>query len=181
MRLKDKYNKEVLPKLAENLSQKNRLALQRLEKVVINIGASRALQDSSYFDVMEKTLERITGQKPVKTKAKKSISGFKIRAGMVVGFKVTLRGERMWDFLDKLINVTFPRVRDFRGLSKKGFDRSGNYAIGFRECIAFPEIRSDEIEKTHGLEVVIGTTAKTADESYELLSALGFPFKKEEK
>jgi len=177
MKLKDKYKKEVIPKLKDKFGYQNDLAVPTIDKVVLNVGAGKALQDSKYLETMENTLLRISGQKPVATRAKKSISSFKIREKMVIGFKVTLRGERMWDFIEKLVQVTLPRVHDFRGLSKKSFDGQGNYSLGFKEYIAFPEIRSDEVEKLHGLEVIITTTAKTDEEALELLTLLDFPFK----
>lgn len=155
----------------------NDLAVPKLEKVTINIGASKALQDPKYLEVMEDVIKRITGQKPVKTRAKKSIAGFKIREGMVVGFKVTLRGKRMYEFVDKLVNITLPRVRDFRGLDKKMIDKQGNLSIGFQEYIAFPEIKSDEVEKLHGVQVAITTTAKKLEDGLELFKLLGFPIK----
>lgn len=176
---KELYQKEVVPHLMKELGVKNAMAVPAIKKVVLNVGLSKALQDKSFIDVASKTLERITGQKPVLTKAKKSISNFKIREGMVVGAMVTLRGPKMYDFLYKLVHVSFPRIRDFHGLDpKKGFDRNGNYIIGFREHIVFPEIRSDEIEKLHGLEVAVSTTATNAEQCRALLIALGFPFKK---
>ena len=174
--LEKSYKEAVRPKLQKALRCKNLFSVPKLEKVVINVGASRALSDSSFYDVMENVLRRISGQKPVATKAKKSIANFKIREGMVVGYKVTLRGHRMYDFVHKLISVTLPRVRDFQGLNPKSFDGKGNYCIGFKEYVAFPEIKSDEIEKLHGLEVMISTTAKTDDEGFLLLQELGFPF-----
>jgi len=179
MKLKDKYKKEVAIKLKEKFGYKSVMAVPRVTKVVVNIGAGKVLQDAAYQEVMENTLKRITGQLPIKTRAKKSIASFKIRQGMVVGFKVTLRGERMWGFIEKLVNVTLPRVHDFRGLDSRGFDKHGNYSLGFKEYTAFPEIRSDEVEKQHGLEVTINTTARSDEESKELLILLGFPFKKE--
>lgn len=175
--LKEKYSKEIIPKLKEKLGYKNNLATPRIDKVIINAGLSKGLKDATFIDTVESTLTRITGQRPVKTKAKKSISNFKIREGMVIGMKVTLRGKRMYDFLDKLINITLPRVRDFRGLEKESVDKNGNLTIGFREHISFPEVGSDEVERLHGLEVVINTTAKTREEGFELLKSLGFPFK----
>ncbi|MFA5358790.1 MAG: 50S ribosomal protein L5 [Patescibacteria group bacterium] len=181
MRLQEKYNKEIKAALKEKFGKDNVMSVPKVTKIVLNIGASKALQDPKYLEIMESTLARISGQKPIKTRAKKSIAAFKIRQGMVVGFKVTLRGIRMWDFLEKLINVTMPRSRDFRGLDEKGFDGKGNYSLGFKEYIAFPEIRSDEVEKQHGLEVTIITTAKNDEEGFALLSALGVPFKKKEK
>ena len=175
-RIKEKYNKVVLPVLKEKFGYKNNLAIPRIEKVVINVGTGHGLKDAKFNDVVEYTLQRITGQKPVKTTAKKSISNFKIREGLVVGMMVTLRGKRRDDFIDKLINITLPRVRDFRGLSPKSVDPQGNLNIGFSEHIAFPEIKSDEVEKIHGLQVSVVTTAKTKEEGLELLKLLGFPF-----
>jgi large subunit ribosomal protein L5 len=174
--LYEHYKKTVVPKLREQLKIKNIHAVPRLSKVVLNVGAGKALSDSRFYEVIEDVLTRITGQRPQKTKAKTSISSFKIRQGMVVGFRDTLRGNRMYDFVEKLINITLPRVRDFRGLSLRSFDGKGNYSIGFREYIPFPEIRSDEIEKIHGIEVTIHTTAKSNEEGLALLSILGFPF-----
>ena len=179
-RLQEKYKKEILPALKEKLGYKNVLAVPRIEKVVINVGTSKGLTDSKFNEVVENTLQRITGQKPVKAAAKKSISNFKIREGMVVGMVVTLRGTRMYDFIDKLINITFPRVRDFRGIETTTIDPKGNLNVGFKEHIAFPEISSDEVEKIHGLQISVVTTAKTKEEGLELLKFLGFPFKKDE-
>ncbi len=179
MRLVDTYKQTVVPALKEQFGYSTVMAVPKIDKVVVNIGAGRTLQDSKYVEVMEQTLERITGQMPIKTKARKSIASFKIREGMVIGFKVTLRRERMWDFLEKLVHVTLPRVRDFRGLDAKSFDGQGNYSIGFKEHIAFPEISSDEVERVHGLQVVISTTAKTNEEGLALLRGLGFPFKED--
>lgn len=176
MNLKEKYLKEVAPAMMKEGGHKNIMAVPKLEKAVINAGLSKALKDPKYFDIIEGTLSRISGQKSVKTKATKSISNFKIRQGLVVGMKVTLRGNRMYDFVEKLINVTLARVRDFRGLSPKAVDPNGNLNIGFKEHIAFPEIRPDEIEKIHGLEVSIVTTAKNREEGLKFLKLLGFPF-----
>ena len=177
-RLQEKYLKEIVPQLAEKLGTKNVMALPRLEKIVLNAGLGKSLSDPAYTDVALQVLERVTGQKPVKTLARKSISNFKIREGMVVGGKVTLRGEQMYAFFDKLMSVALPRVRDFQGLSANAFDGKGNYSIGFREHIVFPEISSDELEKVIGLEVNIVTTGKTDEEGRALLEAFGFPFKK---
>lgn len=165
----------------EDLGIKNINAAPTITKVTVNVGLGKGLKDSKYLEVAERTLERITGQKPVKTKARKSISTFKIRQGMVVGMKVTLHGKRMWDFVDRLVHTAFPRVRDFRGLSVNAFDEQGNYSIGFTEHIAFPEISADEIETIHGLQVVISTNAKSKEEGMALLKELGFPLKKDEK
>ena len=177
-RLLEKYKKEIVPALMKEVGYKNNLAVPKLEKVIINVGTGKGLTDSKFNDVVENTLERITGQKPVKVGAKKSISNFKIRQGALVGMIVTLRGRRMYDFVDKLINVTFPRVRDFRGISEKSVDPHGNLNVGFREHVAFPEIKSDEVEQIHGLQVSVVTTARTKDEGLKLLKYLGFPFQK---
>jgi large subunit ribosomal protein L5 len=173
-RLKEKYRKEVIPKMREIFGYQNNLAVPKLEKVVINVGTGRALRDSKFMEVMIDNLKRITGQKPTERRAKKAISNFKIRKGLVIGLMVTLRGKRMYEFVDKLINVALPRVRDFRGLSPKGFDDQGNYTIGFKEHIVFPEIKPDEVEKLHGLEVSIVTNTKNKKEAKELLRLLGF-------
>lgn len=177
-RLQEKYRKEALPKLAEALGRTNPHSLPRIEKVILNAGLGKSIQDPTYIDTAVDVVARISGQRPVKTLAKKSISNFKIRKGMVVGAKVTLRGDQMYAFLDKLVNVALPRVRDFRGLPRNAFDGSGNYSIGFKEHIVFPEISSDEVEKIVGLEVNIVTTAKSDDEGRKLLELLGFPFEK---
>src|SRR3989344_6392501 len=176
-RIKEKYQKTVQPSMKEKFGYKNNMAVPKIEKVIINVGTGPGLKDAKFNEVVEATLRRITGQKPVKTVAKKSISNFKIREGLVVGMMVTLRGSRMYDFLDKLINVTLPRVRDFRGLSPKSVDPRGNLNIGFREHIAFPEIKSDEVEKIHGLQVSIVTTAKNKQESLALLKLFCFSFR----
>jgi len=177
--LKQHYQSKVVPALMKELGLKNPYAVPALHKVVLNIGLGRSLTDKTFVETATSTLQRITGQKPVLTKAKKSISNFKIREGMVVGAKVTLRGPRMYDFIDKLVNIAFPRVRDFHGLDKqKGFDGRGNYVIGFKEHIVFPEIKSDEVEKLHGLEIAVNTSARDDKSCRALLIALGFPFKR---
>lgn len=177
MTLKERYNKEIVPALIKELKVKNAMAVPRVKAVTISIGLSQGIKEAKFFEVAENTLLRITGQRPVKTKAKKSISNFKIRKGMVVGMRVTLRGNRMWHFLDKLLNVTFPRIRDFRGFSVKQLDANGNVSVGFREFLSFPEIRPDEVERVHGLEITVATTAKNKPRGLALLKALGFPFK----
>lgn len=156
------------------------MAVPKITKVTLNVGLGQGIKEAKYLETAEATLRRITGQQPVKCKARVSISNFKIRKGMIVGMKVTVRGKRMWDFLDKLVNVTLPRVRDFRGISAEAFDEKGNYSLGFREHMAFPEIRPDEIEVIHGLQITISTTTKNKDEGKLLLALLGFPFKKTE-
>ncbi|MEK7139543.1 MAG: 50S ribosomal protein L5 [Patescibacteria group bacterium] len=177
MNLKERYQKKVIPALTKEFGYPNAMAVPKVAKVVLNIGAGKSLTDSKYLDTMTDTLRRIAGQQPIQTKAKKSIASFKIRAGLIVGLKVTLRGKRMWDFLNKLVGVTLPRVRDFRGISPNSFDGQGNYSLGIKEHIAFPEIRSDEVERLHGLEITIATTAQTNPEALFLLKSLGFPFK----
>ena len=174
--LLEQYRQQVVPALLQEFGLKNALAAPKLMKVVINIGLNQAARDGKLMDVAVKTLERITGQKPVQTKAKKSISNFKIRQGMVVGAVVTLRGTRMYDFVDKLLRVALPRVRDFRGLSAKSVDAQGNLSIGFKEHLIFPEIRSDEVEAIHGLEVAITTNAGNREHGRKLLELMGFPF-----
>jgi large subunit ribosomal protein L5 len=181
MSLQDFHKKTVAPKLAKELGLKNALAVPKITKVTLNIGLGQGLKEAKYLETAEATLRRITGQQPVKCKARASISNFKIRKGMVVGMKVTMRGRRMWDFLDKLVNVSLPRLRDFRGLSPTAFDDKGNYSLGFKEHMSFPEIRPDEIEIIHGLQVTITTTAKSKEAGRALLTALGFPFKKDEE
>lgn len=175
-RLKDKYLNEVVPALQQKFNYKNVMEIPKIEKVVINIGLGEAVQNPKALDAALEDLTIISGQKPVVTKAKKSIAAFKLRAGMPVGIKVTLRGERMYEFLDKLINVALPRVRDFRGVSPKSFDGRGNYSLGLREQLLFPEIEYDKIDKVRGMEVVFTTTAKTDEEGRELLKLLGMPF-----
>jgi len=179
MRLKEKYKKEIALKMKEEFGYKNILMVPKLDKVVVNVGFGRFSKDGAYIDNVKKTLANITGQRCVLTKAKKAISAFKIREGMIIGAKVTLRGARMYDFVEKLINVTLPRVRDFRGLAEKSIDRTGNLTIGFKEHLAFPEISADAIENIHGLEVIVATTARNRDESLELLKFIGFPLKHE--
>lgn len=181
MQFKAFYNKEIVPKLKEQFGVKNVHAVPRLEKVVLNVGLSKGLKDASYIDAAESTLTRISGQKPVKTKAKKSISNFKIRQGMVIGMTVTLRGQRMYDFVEKLIKITLPRVRDFRGISTKHIDKNGNLNLGIREHLAFPEIKADEIDKLHGLEIALVTNARNHDTGMALWEAFGFPFVKDAK
>lgn len=173
----DRYQKKVVPALRAEFGYANTNQVPHLVKVVLNVGIPAGSKDPKVLETATEVLRRITGQQPVKTLAKKAISNFKIRQGMVVGLMVTVRGRRMYDFVDKLIHVTLPRVRDFRGLSPKSFDARGNLAIGFREFIAFPEISPDEVERLHGLELVVVTTAKTKAEGMMLMKQLGFPFK----
>ncbi len=172
------YQKTVAPSLMKHLGLKNILACPRVLKVSLNVGLGKVAKETAAFETAQNTIERITGQKPVITKARKAISNFKVRAGMPVGITVVLRGRKMEEFLWKLVHVTLPRVRDFHGLPIKSVDRAGNLAIGFKEHLVFPEIKSDEVERLHGLEVVISTNAKNHDQGLELLKLLGFPFQK---
>lgn len=177
-RLKEKYSKEVVPKLVSKHNYETVMLVPKIDKIVINMGVGDALQNSKLLEAAMNDLEQITGLKPVPTKAKKSISSFKLREGQVIGCKVTLRGDKMYNFLDKLINVVLPRVRDFRGLSPKSFDGRGNYTIGLKEQLIFPEIEFDSVVKVRGMDVVIVTTAQTNEEAYDLLDELGVPFRK---
>lgn len=175
-RLKEKYVNEVVAGLQQKFNYDNVMEIPKLDKIVINIGLGEAVQNPKVLDAAVQDLTIITGQKPVITRAKKSIAGFKLREGMPVGVKVTLRGERMYEFADKLLNIALPRVRDFRGVSPKSFDGRGNYSLGLKEQLIFPEIEYDKIDKLRGLEVVFATTAKTDEEGRELLKLLGMPF-----
>ncbi len=178
MRLLEKYNQEAIPKMKEIFKYKNDLAVPKVDKIVVNVGVGRHSKDKDYIKAIENSITKITGQKPIKTFSKKSISSFKVRQGDTVGVKATIRGRRMFDFLEKLINIVFPRVRDFRGISKRVVDKQGNLTVGFKEQLPFPEIKSDEVERIYGLEVSISTTAKNHEEGLKLLELLGFPFKK---
>lgn len=177
-RLLQAYQKDILPALTKELALKNRLQAPRLEKVVVNVGLGEAKDNRKLLEETSENLALITGQKPIVTKARKSIAGFKIRQGQPVGLRVTLRGERMYDFIDKLVNVTLPRLRDLRGLSKDGFDGQGNYNLGIREHAIFPEIHFDTMGRLHGMNITIGTTAKSDEQGKLLLQRLGFPFEK---
>ena len=181
MRLQEKYKKNILPKLKEKFSYRNDFETPCLEKVVINVGFGRHSKEKAYIENVVKSLTRITGQKPILTKAKKSISSFKIREGMIIGACVVLRGRRMYDFVEKFVNVTFPRIRDFRGINEKHLDKNGNMTVGIKEHTAFPEISADEIDNVFGLEVSLATSAKTKESGLELFKLIGFPFKKEDK
>lgn len=177
-RLREKYEKEVVPALMERFGYKNIMQVPKLEKVVINIGVGEAKENPKALEAAMNDLMMISGQKPVITRAKKSISNFKIRKGMPIGVKVTLRRERMYEFLDKLFNIALPRVRDFKGVSPNSFDGRGNYALGIREQLIFPEIDYDKIDKVRGMDIIIVTTAKTDEEAKALLELLGMPFAK---
>lgn len=176
-RFKEKYVNEVVPAMMERFQYSNVMQVPRFDKVVLNIGVGEAVADPKALEAAVRDLETISGQKPVITHAKKSVAAFKIREGMPIGCKVTLRGERMFEFLDRLISITLPRIRDFRGVSPKSFDGRGNYSLGLREQIVFPEIDYDQIDKVRGLMVVIATTAETDEEAYELLKLMGMPFR----
>jgi large subunit ribosomal protein L5 len=177
-RLKEKYLSTVRPSLQERFGYKNRMQVPKLVKVVINMSVGEAIQNSKILDVAVSELIAISGQKPVITKAKKSIAAFKLREGMNVGCKVTLRGERMYVFLDKLFNIVLPRIRDFRGLSRKSFDGRGNYNLGLREQLVFPEVNFDKVDKARGMDIVIVTTAKTDEEATAFLETMGLPLTK---
>lgn len=175
--LKKHYTKDIVSALKASLGKKNIHAVPRMEKVTLNVGLGAGIKDSQFQETVMSTLRRISGQKPVLTKARKSIASFKIRQGMPIGVKVTLRGPRMYDFVEKLVAVTFPRVRDFRGIERTSVDQGGNFNYGFKEHMAFPEISTDEVDRIHGLQVTITTSAKTHEEGMALFEALGFPFK----
>ncbi|MDR6120707.1 large subunit ribosomal protein L5 [Bacillus sp. SLBN-46] len=177
-RLKEKFVKEVTPALMSKFNYKSVMEVPRLEKIVVNMGVGDAVANAKSLDNAVEELATITGQKPLVTRAKKSIAGFRLREGMPIGAKVTLRGERMYEFLDKLISVSLPRVRDFRGVSKKAFDGRGNYTLGIKEQLIFPEIDYDKVTKVRGMDIVIVTTANTDEESRELLTQFGMPFQK---
>jgi large subunit ribosomal protein L5 len=176
-RLKDRYDEEIAPALKERFGIENSMRVPRLEKIVVNMGVGEAVQNSNALDGAMEDLARITGQKAQLRRARKSIAGFKIREGMPVGARVTLRGERMWEFLDRLISVALPRVRDFRGVSPNSFDGHGNFALGLREQLIFPEISYDAIDATRGLDVAVVTTTESDEEARELLRLLGMPFR----
>ncbi|HOF04742.1 MAG TPA: 50S ribosomal protein L5 [Syntrophales bacterium] len=176
-RLKELYQKEVVPALIAKFGYKNRMEVPKLEKIVLNMGLGEAIQNAKILDSAAAEMAAITGQKPVITKARKSIATFKLRQGMSIGCRVTLRRERMYEFLDRLVNINLPRVRDFRGIAPKSFDGRGNFALGLKEQIIFPEIDYDKIDKIRGMNVVIVTTAKTDEEARELLRMMGMPFR----
>ncbi|TXL61006.1 50S ribosomal protein L5 [Cerasibacillus terrae] len=176
--LKEKYQEEVVPSLVEKFNYKSVMEVPGIEKIVINMGVGDAVQNAKALDSAVEELTLISGQKPVITRAKKSIAGFRLREGMPIGAKVTLRGTRMYEFLQKLIGVALPRVRDFRGISKKAFDGRGNYTLGIKEQLIFPEIDYDKVNKVRGMDIVIVTTSNTDEEARELLAQLGMPFKK---
>ncbi len=179
--LKDKYKNEVIPTLKNEFSFRNVMEVPRVSKVVVNIGMGEALDNAKALDAAVNDLQLVTGQKAMVTKAKKDISNFKLRAGKPIGVKVTLRGERMWSFLDRLMNVALPRVRDFRGIPSKGFDGRGNYTLGLHEQLVFPEIEYDKIDKLRGMEITVVTTARNDEHGRRLLALLGMPFQQRGK
>ena len=179
-RMQDTYNKEVAPALFKSFAFKNVMQVPRVQKVVVNIGLGEAMDNPKALEAAVADLMLITGQKPIMTKARKSIANFKLREGRLIGTKVTLRGERMWAFLDRLINVALPRVRDFRGISANAFDGRGNYTLGLKDQLVFPEVEYDKIDKLRGMEVTIVTSAKNDDEARAMLQLLGMPFSKKE-
>jgi len=176
-RLKERYEKEVIPALKKEFGYSNVMAIPKVEKIVVNMGLGEATQNAKIVDTGADEVGKITGQKPVITRAKKSIAQFKVRKGMPIGTMVTLRGERMWDFLDRLISVALPRVRDFRGVSQRGFDGRGNYTLGLKDQLLFPEIDYMKVDKARGMNISVVTTAKTDEESRKLLQLLGMPFR----
>lgn len=180
-RLKEKYIKEIIPELMKKFGYKNVMQVPRLNKIVINIGLGEAIANAKVLEGAEKDLTAITGQHPVVTRSKKSIAAFKLRPGMPIGMRVTLRGIRMYDFLDKLVSIVLPRIRDFQGVPRDSFDGQGNYTLGLKEQIVFPEIEYDKVDKIRGMEIVIVTTAQTDEEGRELLRLMGMPFAREQK
>lgn len=177
--LNERYKESVAPALFDTLNLENPMQIPRLEKIVVNIGVGEALDNAKALDAAVTDITTITGQKPIITRARKSIANFKLREGRAIGVKVTLRGEKMWSFFDRLVNVALPRVRDFRGISPNSFDGRGNYTLGLREQLVFPEIEYDKIDKLRGMEITIVTTANTDEEGFQLLGMLGMPFRKE--
>jgi len=177
--MRERYESEIAPALMKSLQLNNTMQVPRIRKVVVNVGVGEALDNAKALEAAVADITQITGQKPIVTKARKSIANFKLREGRAIGVKVTLRGERMWSFLDRLMNIALPRVRDFRGINPDAFDGRGNYTLGLREQLVFPEIEYDKIDKLRGLEISIVTSARNDDESRQLLQMLGMPFKKE--
>ena len=177
-RLKERYISEVKPAMQKKLNYANVMEIPSIEKISVNMGVGRAVEDRKIIDAAVQDLTIVTGQKPIVTKARRSVSNFKLRAGMPIGCKVTLRGERMYDFLDKLISINLPRVRDFRGISPEAFDGRGNYTLGVKEQLIFPEIRYDKVQHVQGMNITIVTTAKTDEEARELLALMGMPFQR---
>lgn len=177
-RLKETYYNEIVEAMMKKFNYKNKLAVPKLEKVVVNMGVGEAKDNQKVLESAQNDLQRITGQKPIITKAKKSVAAFKLREGMPIGTKVTLRGEKMYEFIERLINLALPRVRDFRGVNPNAFDGRGNYALGVKEQLIFPEIEYDKIDKVRGMDIIFVTTAKTDEEARELLTLFGMPYRK---
>jgi len=177
-RLKDRFKQEIMPRLHKELQLKNVMEVPRLEKIILNMGVGEAIQNPKFLDAAVEDMRVITGQQPIITRAKKSISNFKLRAGMAIGCAVTLRRERMYEFFDRLINIAIPRIRDFRGVPPKGFDGRGNYTLGVREQLIFPEIDYDKIDKIRGMSITFVTSSKTDEGAFALLRELGMPFRK---
>ena len=177
-RLKEKYNNEIVDAMTKRFGYENIMQVPKLEKIVVNMGVGEAKENPKILDSAIADLEKITGQKAVTTKAKNSVANFKIREGMPIGCKVTLRGEKMYEFLDRLVNLALPRVRDFRGVNPNAFDGRGNYALGIKEQLIFPEIEYDKVDKVRGMDIIVVTTAETDEEARELLAQFGMPFKK---
>ena len=177
-RFREKYKQDILPELMEKFSRQNPMSIPRIEKIVINMGVGRAVENRKRLEAAAGDLARIAGQRPVVTRARRSVSNFKLRQGMEIGCKVTLRSSRMYEFLDRLLSIALPRVRDFRGLSIDSFDGSGNYSLGIQECVVFPELDLDKLKNIYGLDITIVTTAQTDQEALELLSLLGMPFRR---
>ena len=177
-RLLERYRSEIVPQMMKVFNYKNKMQVPHLEKVVINVGLGEATQDIKFLEATVSEIAMITGQRPTVTKAKKAIANFKIRKGSAVGCKVTLRRARMYEFLDRMISVAIPRIRDFRGVPSKSFDQGGNYAFGLNEQLIFPEVDVDKVVKVHGMDIIVCTTAKTKDEAFELLRLIGMPFEK---
>ena len=177
-RLKEKYNNEIVDAMTKRFGYENIMQVPKLEKIVVNMGVGEAKENSKILDSAIADLEKITGQKAITTKAKNSVANFKIREGMPIGCKVTLRGEKMYEFLDRLVNLALPRVRDFRGVNPNAFDGRGNYALGIKEQLIFPEIEYDKVDKVRGMDIIVVTTAETDEEARELLAQFGMPFKK---
>ncbi|RKX96634.1 MAG: 50S ribosomal protein L5 [Bacteroidetes bacterium] len=177
-RLQKKYKEEIIDKMIKEFNYKNIMQVPKLTKIVLNMGVGDAIENKKYLETALEEMMMISGQRPVKTKAKKSVAAFKVRKGMEIGCKVTLRGDRMYEFLDRFINIALPRVRDFRGVSNNSFDGKGNFAIGIKEQIIFPEIDYDKVEKIHGMDIVICTSAKTDEEARKLLEEFGMPYKR---
>lgn len=178
-RLEEQYRKEILPQLLEKFAYSSIMQVPKIEKITLNMGVGEAINDKKAIDAATTDMQAIAGQKPVVTKARKSIAGFKIREGWPIGCKVTLRGKKMYEFLDRLVNIAIPRIRDFRGLNPKAFDGQGNYSMGIQEQIVFPEIDYDKVDKIRGLDITINTSANNSEEAHALLAAFNFPFKKQ--